>query len=67
MLQNDKKFFIMIIRNYYLKINDLKSCFDEEYIKAEYHDVFWESNLEAIIYLKRLILQKKVENYKLKK
>ena len=55
MLQKKKKCFIMIIRNYYLKINDLKSCFDEEYIKAEYHDVFWESNLEAITYLKRLI------------
>ena len=40
----------------------MESSFDEEYIKAKYQDVFWESNLKSTInLLEKADLKKKSE------
>ena len=68
-MQNEKKHLSVIIRNYYLKSNDLWwrisfKFFDDEYIKAKYQDVFWGSTFEAVNLLQKADLNKKIENYK---
>ena len=64
-IKSKKKSLIIIIRNYLEK--DLKSSFDEEYIKAKHQDVFWGNNFKPTNLLQKANLDKKVENYKLTK
>ena len=52
-ITSKKKRLIITIRNYLEK--DLKSTFDEEYIKAKHQDVFWGNNFKPTSLFKKLI------------
>ena len=46
---NYKKLFLFNNHTCISKTSDLENYFDEKYIKAEYQDIFWESNFKKPI------------------